>query len=628
MTSVTRLSRILRSAPSDRALGRSASDEILTFRGFLAGTAAWRDAALKLPAEQRENAVLYAEDAVPLLPALFGLWAAGVHVVLPGDALPGTLERLERGGVTLNRTILALDAVRMDEAGRVRTLAVPMTITEMNSAPVPDDLPLLDDHAELLSLLTSGSTGEPKLVRKRLDQGFWEPEAIDAGLRAFIDTDTDGLGEIEVLGTVSAQHIYGMLFRLFWPLMAANAVLHGPRLHFPETLEAALLDVKARGHKAVIIAAPAHLKRFTDPALFAPSLGTVSVVFTSTGPLDEAGALCAARAFGHFPIEVLGSTETGGIAWRMRAPAAPGEEKLITPPWRTVEGIEAAVRLENGETLPAGEGLICLRGRHLEREDWIEGSDRIRLDETGFTLLGRADRIVKIEGKRVALPEVEALLEKSGLVRRARVLALNEHGRDLLAAVLEPTAEMKTQIFSSGKAAVTSKLRELLKADLPAVAVPRRWRFVDEFPANAQGKTTVAALLALFDARRPEWLLESDVTEGDKRTITLRLEASPGLEWLKGHFPGLPILPGVAQLLLVEKAVREFAAVSEDWKPGTVKQLKFRAVTTPGMRLALKISLPAKLEAEKWSLKFEWISIEGENQSIQSNGSIDWINSH
>ena len=75
--------------------------------GFLAGAAVWRSTAqhLRLP-----NAVLYAEDAAELLPALFGCWAAGVHVVLPGDALPGTLERLSAAGLTAKNTMLGLDA--------------------------------------------------------------------------------------------------------------------------------------------------------------------------------------------------------------------------------------------------------------------------------------------------------------------------------------------------------------------------------------------------------------------------------------------------------------------------------------------------------------------------------------
>lgn len=81
--------------------------------GFLAGAAVWRSTAqhLRLP-----NAVLYAEDAAELLPALFGCWAAGVHVILPGDALPGTLERLSAAGLTAKNTMLGLDAAAMDES--------------------------------------------------------------------------------------------------------------------------------------------------------------------------------------------------------------------------------------------------------------------------------------------------------------------------------------------------------------------------------------------------------------------------------------------------------------------------------------------------------------------------------
>ena len=114
MISETRISRILTLQPSDRPIGIFSDGRVLTLRGFLAGTAAWRDAALALPADARENAVLYSEDALELLPALFGFWAAGVHVILPGDILPGTLKHLEDSGVALDKTFLALGAVGMD----------------------------------------------------------------------------------------------------------------------------------------------------------------------------------------------------------------------------------------------------------------------------------------------------------------------------------------------------------------------------------------------------------------------------------------------------------------------------------------------------------------------------------
>ena len=86
----TILSRILQHAPANRPVARNTLGMELSMTGFLAGAAVWRSTAqhLRLP-----NAVLYAEDAAELLPALFGCWAAGVHVVLPGDALPGTPQR-------------------------------------------------------------------------------------------------------------------------------------------------------------------------------------------------------------------------------------------------------------------------------------------------------------------------------------------------------------------------------------------------------------------------------------------------------------------------------------------------------------------------------------------------------
>ena len=116
--------------------------------------------------------------------------------------------------------------------------------------------------------------------------------------------------------------------------------------------------------------------------------------------------------------------------------------------------------------------------------------------------------------------------------------------------------------------------------------------------------------------------MESDEVQEDSRHLRLRLEASPGLEWFKGHFPGLPILPGVAQLLLVERAFRAYAHVSGDFNATQVKTLKFRAVTTPGMRLALELECPCGISSEEsFSLKFAWKKI-GDPEDVQSSGTI------
>lgn len=627
----TILSRILQHAPANRPVARNALGMELTMTGFLAGAAVWRSTAqhLGLP-----NAVLYAEDAAELLPALFGCWAAGVHVVLPGDALSGTLERLSAAGLTAKNTMLGLDAAAMDESRSWSIMTPECGFLDFNRLPPCADLPLLDDKAELLSLLTSGSTGEPKLIRKRLEQCFYEPEAIHAGVIERTGQSPAAWGEFEVLGTVSAQHIYGLLFRLMWPLMEEHGIAVGPRLHYPESLEAALENCAARGRKAVVISSPAHLKRFGDASLFTPSLGTAAAVFSSTGPLDDAGAINAKCAFGHFPFEVLGSTETGGIAWRQRRFTDHEKSVVAASAWKTVEGIQAAVKVDS-RYLPAGEGLIALSGRHLDQEGWIDGADRIALRDGLFSLLGRADRIVKIEGKRVALPEVEKLLLETGLVANSKVFLETiraESQRDALHAAVVLTPAGRERLFTKGKAALLEPLKTHLTRSLPAVALPRRWRFVDQLPADPQGKVTVACLRTLFDQRRPEWLIETDTVQNGKRVLTLRFEASLQLAWFRGHFPDMPILPGVAQLLLVETAAREFTQVPPDAAPAQVKTLKFRAVIRPGAKLRLRLTLPASIPAMgdpdgSWKLGFEWRLINelpGAEDELQTSGTIEW----
>ncbi len=627
----TILSRILQHAPANRPVARNTLGMELSMTGFLAGAAVWRSTAqhLRLP-----NAVLYAEDAAELLPALFGCWAAGVHVILPGDALPGTLERLSAAGLTAKNTMLGLDAAAMDESCSWSIMTPECRFSDFNRLPPCADLPLLDDKAELLSLLTSGSTGEPKLIRKRLEQCFYEPEAIHAGVIERTGQSPAAWGEFEVLGTVSAQHIYGLLFRLMWPLMEERGIAVGPRLHYPESLEAALENCAVRGRKAVVISSPAHLKRFGDESLFTPSLGTAAAVFSSTGPLDDAGAINAKCAFGHFPFEVLGSTETGGIAWRQRRFTDNEKSAVAASAWKTVEGIQAAVKVES-RYLPAGEGLIALSGRHLDHEGWIDGADRIALQDGLFSLLGRADRIVKIEGKRVALPEVEKLLLETGLVSNSKVFLETiraESQRDALHAAVVLTPAGRELLFTKGKAALLEPLKTHLKRSLPAVALPRRWRFVDQLPADPQGKVTVACLRTLFDQRRPEWLIETDTVENGKRVLTLRFEASLQLAWFRRHFPDMPILPGVAQLLLVETAAREFTQVPPDAAPAQVKTLKFRAVIRPGAKLRLRLTLPASIptmsdQDGSWKLGFEWRLINelpGAEDELQTSGTIEW----
>jgi 3-hydroxymyristoyl/3-hydroxydecanoyl-(acyl carrier protein) dehydratase len=74
----------------------------------------------------------------------------------------------------------------------------------------------------------------------------------------------------------------------------------------------------------------------------------------------------------------------------------------------------------------------------------------------------------------------------------------------------------------------------------------------------------------------------------DGDTIALALRVPDDLEYFEGHFPGDPIVPGVAQLVAVAEAAiaREFPELGA---PAGVQRLKFMAAIRPGDELVLTL---------------------------------------
>ncbi len=87
--------------------------------------------------------------------------------------------------------------------------------------------------------------------------------------------------------------------------------------------------------ETTLISSPALLKRLTEE--HQPS--ALRCVFSSGGPLPNDAANHSQQLFGDYPLEVFGSTETGGIAYRQQLSA--------TQPWTLFPGVEAALNHEN-----------------------------------------------------------------------------------------------------------------------------------------------------------------------------------------------------------------------------------------------------------------------------------------
>ena len=503
---------------------------------WLARVRAWTLAFLPL---QGRDVALACEDGFEFSAALFGAWQAGAIPWMPADALPATLQRLRDDGVAF--------------AGELPD--------GLQAATGGGDIALqaLDLDACTLVLFTSGSTGEPVAIRKSLRQLDAEVDALESAFGAL-------LGDATVHGTVSHQHIYGLLFRILWPLSARRPFARA-RLAYTEQLT-------TLGPESVaVIASPAHLKRLPATQDWRALVQTLRVVFSSGGalPVDAAGDV--QRLWQQAPIEVFGSTETGGIAWRRADGSRAAWLPLPSVEWRL-----------QGDTLE-------VRSPHLPDMDWFATSDRAHASGDGrFQLLGRADRIVKIEERRISLDAIEARLRESEWLDEVRLVAL-PGPRVLLAAAAVPTSAGRELLDGEGRAAFAQRLRGWLAGHCDPIALPRRWRFLDAMPADARGKTSERALTALFRPLMPppHWLRRD--AHGASATLTATAE----LAAFEGHFPQAPILPGVVLLDWAVRLGRDAFGLSFDVQ--RVEALKFQQLVRPGTKLTVDLaSVPGRLD--------------------------------
>ncbi|MBC3345813.1 AMP-binding protein [Pseudomonas sp. SWRI196] len=510
-----------------------------------------RDAALSLAAGLQARGVrrlaVHLEDAADLAVALLGAWRAGASVLLPADLQAQTRQRWSADvdlWLTDQPTDIRLDDLRL----------APLEATELD----------LDQCC--LSLCTSGSSGEPKRIEKTLRQLSNEVQALEQLWGA-------DLGPACMIGSVATQHIYGLLFRVLWPLCAGRTFVRR-QLAFPEDLQRASRQYPAFAW----VASPALLKRMGDN-LDWPALSCVRRVFSSGGALPTEAAQSLHQRLGQWPTEIFGSSETGGIAWRQGAGL-----------WQPF----ADVKLSQDS-----DGALLIASPYLPAGHVEHTADAARIAEDGrFELLGRLDRIVKLEEKRISLPMLEQALMAHDWVSEARMGVVQEN-RASLGALLVLSESGLHALRNLGRRAVTEALRRHLSEHCETLALPRRWRWLRQLPLNAQGKLPQAEVEALLMAARPKapQVLEQVETDGQ---WSLQLLVPPDLAYFSGHFPTAPVLPGVVQVDWALSLGRQLM----DLPPRFVgmEVLKFQQLMRPGDEIQLHL----RFDRERGKLYFAY----------------------
>ncbi len=285
----------------------------------------------------------------------------------------------------------------------------------------------------LLGFATSGSTGEPRVVKHRL-------AALESEVAALIDSlGLDCSSDRRVLAMVPPHHIYGFLWTVLLPCRGNLEVVD-----FSKALPSALFRSARPGD--IVVATPFIWERIAR----GESVLRVDMLGVSSGaPTTEATWAAASQLGIERFMEVYGATETGGIGIRT------GKEKDFS-------------LLPDLEVRDGGLWRLDTRLDLQDNLDWV--SDRT------FRVAGRKDRVIQVAGVNVNLALLRhRLLEATGADDAAVRLADDR----LKAFIVVPERQ---------EASARDAVHALLK-QLPAPERPVEISFGAALPRSVTGKS-------------------------------------------------------------------------------------------------------------------------------------------
>jgi long-chain acyl-CoA synthetase len=441
-------------APLVATLGASAS------RGDIES---WSRAAAESLAEcgapRGAYVLLAAVNGAGFLAALLGARRAGLVPVLADWASPPA----ER-----DRVAAALRVAARIECGEAFPESAASLRVEL-SGKTPAEAP---DGAGYVKL-TSGSSGLPSGVAIAAEALAADDDQLAAAM-ALLSSD-------RLVAAIPWSHSYG-LSSLVMPALRRGSLLIVPG----DTSPWAPLDCARALAATVFPTVPVYLQ--TIASLAAPPVWpeTIRTVISAGAPLHAETAERFRETFGRDAHVFYGASECGGIAYDAEGGAA-----LRGTVGMPIAGVRIA--LDEGGTVSVRSAATGLR--HVpEADERLSGgvfrsADLATLTSGGeLALIGRADDLINVGGKKVHPREIETVLRAMPGVREAFVLGVPAAGdeRTLVRAFIA------CDPGSISYAAVAAWCRERLAGH----KVPRSIVRLPEIPKTARGKVDRAALAA------------------------------------------------------------------------------------------------------------------------------------
>jgi acyl-coenzyme A synthetase/AMP-(fatty) acid ligase len=406
------------------------------------------DIACAIPADAGSLVAVRSHTAAFVVASLLAAWKSGRSPLLVDPELTAEPSGLRNSG---EPTVVLAPAHVTDAWSDV-------VVTETGGLPMVPAFPG-DDEPEV-AFFTSGSTGEPKIVRKMAYQ-FGEQHKAEASWLGLT-------GPLTVLCLVPAFHILGYIYGFDVPACGHGTTVFcrggAPQLWVEQ--------IRAR-RPALVVAVPSHYRLMTQ-VLTSPL--PPATYLCSGAPLDPVIGGEFHRRAGSPVLEVYGSTETGGIATRLDGGA-----------WRIFPGLVWQSR--------ESDGRLLVKSAWQDRpDDWYVTGDAAAAEAEAFRLLGRADSVVKVGGRRFSTGEVVQAALAEPRIDHAHAIVYERFGEVAVALFVVPRKNARI---------TTADVRGCLAAQLAPFKVPRTVQVLAALPARGIGKVDDAALRALISPDCP-----------------------------------------------------------------------------------------------------------------------------
>jgi acyl-coenzyme A synthetase/AMP-(fatty) acid ligase len=434
------------------AISHADAADTVAYRGAQPVTAAHFLADVERVAEQlpaRACLVNFCMDRYRFAVGLIAALVRGQVSLLPPNQTPEMLQQLQRDYGDL---YALSDAPQ--ELGAIDQVMYPLAAQESTrrNSTRRFSVPAFAEEQIAAIAFTSGSTGLPAPHRKT-----WG--ALARGATAEAERfDLHLAGRATLLGTVPAQHMYGLESTVLMALRGGLA-LHAGRPFYPADVAAALAEIPG---DRVLVTTPVHLRALLNDDIELPQL---RLIVCATAPLSQEMAVQAQARYRAPLHEVYGFTEAGMVATR---PTVQG------PAWHCLRDVR----------LRRDGDVVWVAGGHVENE--VAFSDVIEPQGNDvFVLHGRNADMVNIAGKRTSLGYLNHQLNSIEGVRDGVFFMPDESG--------DAVTRLTALVVAPGltRDVVLAALRERVDA----VFLPRPLYFLDALPRNATGKLPREALL-------------------------------------------------------------------------------------------------------------------------------------